>query len=82
MRQFFDQAEKIGKTSTEAVEAAADGCVAVLNFVEEFVGLRPAGVLIIRADAEVTEDMCHGCSIKVSTQRLVHKCTVRVDFSQ
>ena len=81
MRQFFDQAEKIGKTSTEAVEAAADGCVAVLNFVEAFVGLRPAGVLIL-ADAEVTEDMCHGCSIKVSTQRLVHKCTVRVDFSQ
>ena len=46
MRQFFDQAEKIGKTSTEAVEATADGCVAVLNFVEAFVGLRPAGVLI------------------------------------
>ena len=43
MRQFFAQAEKIGKTS---VEAAADDCVAELNFVEEFVGLRPAGVLI------------------------------------
>ena len=82
MRQFFAQAEKIGKTSIEAVEPAADGCVAVLNFVEAFVGLRPAGVLIIRADAEVTEDMCHGCSIEVSTQRLVHKCTVRVDFNQ
>ena len=40
------KAEKIGKTSIEAVEAAADDCVAVLNFVEEFVGLRPAGVLI------------------------------------
>ena len=46
MRQFFAQAEKIGKTSLEAVEAAADDCVAVLNFVEEFAGLRPAGVLI------------------------------------
>ena len=46
MRQFFAQAEKIGKTSIEAVEAAADDCVAELNFVEEFVGLRPAGVLI------------------------------------
>lgn len=46
MRQFFAQAEKIGKTSIEAVEAAADDCVAVLSFVEEFVGLRPAGVLI------------------------------------
>ena len=46
MRQFFAQAEKIGKTSIEAVEAAADDWVAELNFVEEFVGLRPAGVLI------------------------------------
>ena len=46
MRQFFAQAEKIGKTSIEAVEAAADDCVAVLNFVEEFARLRPAGVLI------------------------------------
>ena len=46
MRQFFAQAEKIGKTSIEAVEAAADDCVAVLNFVEEFAWLRPAGVLI------------------------------------
>ena len=39
-------------------------------------------ILIARTYADVTEDMCHGCSVKVSVQRLVQHCTIRVDIHQ
>ena len=40
------------------------------------------GVLIVQTHADIAEDMCHECSIKVSIQTLVHHCTIRVDCRQ